>query len=352
MPCLKFYVGEECDCGVDEPHCRERGEFDSCHPKNAGQKLGCKLKNDVECSHPSSGPCCNQQNQFVPKSQDLCCSNCADSNECRLRSHCNGTSATCPEPEPKEDLKSTCNEKTQVCWKGECMKSICEHPEINAKECSLPFSSNPTKIERRQQCQIACNVSGRPCMSLESLKKEASEGSSILMDLTQLQMTPGSSCNTGKGFCDALSRCRDLDPEGALQSLVKLVFNQGTATSILEFLIEKWYIAVGSVIGFIVIMAGFIRCFSVHTPTSNPRLPAAYDIGGTLRRPHRTLRRMASRDAYGDEPPPAYNDLYNERGAPRQTGIEMSNRGTRQYEMQVTSRASRHPTQGGNQARR
>ena len=69
---LNCSVGEECDCGVDEAHCKERGEFDSCHPKNADQKLGCTLnkKSDpsLQCSYPSSGPCCNQQNRFVPES--------------------------------------------------------------------------------------------------------------------------------------------------------------------------------------------------------------------------------------------------------------------------------------------
>ena len=297
----------------------------------------------IQCSHPSSGPCCNQNNRFIQESEKICCSNCAGSNECRKRSHCNGTIAVCPEPEPKENLKTTCNEYTQVCWEGECMRSICEHPDISATECSLPFSAQPTKAERKTQCQIACNYTGI-CSPLLTLKEQHQNEKNILQNLSQFQMTPGSSCNSGKGFCDVLSRCRDLDPQGALFQLQELVFNEGTAMTVQKFLTEKWYVALGSIIGFIVVMAGFIRCFSVHTPSSNPRLPPAFDIGGTLRRPHRTLRRMASRE-YGNEPPPAYDDLYDRRGAPRQSGIEMSNRGNRgsvrPNEMNVTNRSRR-----------
>ena len=227
------------------------------------------------------------------------------------------------------------------------MGSICEHPDIQSKECSLPFSYRPTKKERREQCQIACRYNGT-CTALKTLIKTLTDtnknAASILMNLTQFQMSPGSSCNDGKGFCDVLSRCRDLDPEGAIQSLAKLVFTEENANSIAEFLLQKWYIALGSFVGFIVVMAGFIRCLSVHTHSSNPRLPPAYDIGGTLRRPQRALRRMVSHDAYPNEPPPAYDDLYNRSGRQRQQGIEMSDRNHGSNNMHVTNR-------GGNRTR-
>ena len=103
--------------------------------------------------------------------------------------------------------------------------------------------------------------------------------------------------------------------------------------TIRKFVRDKWYIVLVSVIAFIGIMAAFIKCFSLHTPTSNPRLPQAMPVTGTLRRPHRTLRRMASfrnepprnepprNERPRNEPPPAYDDVFGPNAAHPQPGI-------------------------------
>ena len=282
-------------------------------------------------------------------------------------SYCNGTSATCPNTRPKEDNITPCNEGTQVCYKGECMRSICEHRDIGLEECQITYSSSKslTKAQRSKQCQIHCKSTHENCKQLESIQKSLTKNSSsILSSLNNFTMTPGARCNEGRGFCDPLDRCRDIDPEGTLQRFTKLLFNQETAMSIKKFVTEKWYFILVSGIGFIAVMGGFIKCFSLHTPSSNPRLPQAYavgdtlrrtrqmvtnpDIGGTLRRtrrvvahPQRAVRRLVS---FRDEPPsapPAYDDIFTTNTASNPQGIEMNNaRGNRQSRME-TNRSSR-----------
>ena len=284
-------------------------------------------------------------------------------------SYCNGTSASCPDLIPKEDNTTPCNEGTQVCYKGECMRSICEHPDLGLEECqkTYPSSTSLTKLERSKQCQIHCKTTFENCKELKLIQKDFPKDiSSILTALDNFTMTPGARCNEGRGFCDPLDRCRDIDPEGTLQRFTKLLFNQETATSIKKFVTEKWYLILVSVIGFIVVMAGFIKCFSLHTPSSNPRLPVAYavgdtlrrtrrmvtnpDIGGTLRRtrqvvahPQRAVRGMVS---FRDEPPsapPAYDDIFTANTTSNPQGIEMNDaRDNRQSRMEP-NRSSRQP---------
>ena len=295
------------------------------------------MKSGIQCSHPSSGPCCSSQNLYDLSSE------CKISDECNAASFCNGSSAGCPYPSPKPDRETACNENTQVCFEGRCQLSICEHSEIGGKECpQKELVGIRNKTLRQVQCQIACEINGT-CETLKSLKMlRMFENVEILKNMKGFQMTPGATCNDGKGYCDVLSRCRDLDPEGPLERFTKLVFNKETAMTIKKFINEKWYIVLVSVIGFIVIMAAFIKCFSMHTPSSNPRLPQAYAVTGTLTRPHRTLRRMVSfRDEHLPSAPPAYDDVFGANRANTQPGMEMTNRVNSQAQPQITNRASR-----------
>ena len=58
---------------------------------------------------PSEGPCCNRRTcEFV---RDLVCHRESD---CTEETKCNGRSASCGRPIPKED-KIFCNENTKVC---------------------------------------------------------------------------------------------------------------------------------------------------------------------------------------------------------------------------------------------
>ena len=289
---------------------------------------------------------------------------CQISDDCHNASYCDGKSAECPDPGPKPDKKTACNENTQVCLEGKCQLSICEHSEIGAKECPpQEIAGIRNKTLRQVQCQITCEINGT-CQTLKSMKLNLERSnlvnSTIMKTIKSFQNTPGASCNDGKGYCDVLSRCRDLDPEGPLERFTKLVFNQETVMTIRKFINEKWYIILVSVIAFIVIMAAFIKCFSIHTPSSNPRLPQAYAITDTLRRPRRQLRRMTSfRNEQPtnrrDEPPPAYDDMFGANGANPQPGMEMNNRvnsqsqnpnrASRQPETDINSNAFRYPRQ-------
>ena len=279
------------------------------------------LKPGFKCSFPSSGPCCNEANQFKNGTE------CEKITDCTFSSTCNGMNATCPIPLPKPDNSTTCNGGKQVCYDGRCMHSICVHPDVGREACSItyPDGYRPTKQERTKQCQISCINDNGVCNVLEKSWTMKRTNSEVLSNLTNLQMIPGSSCNGGKGYCDVLDRCRDLDPEGAITRLTNELFNKETIMTLTNFLTEKWYIVLVSGIAFIAIMAAFIRCFSIHTPSSNPTLPQAYEFVSTLRRPSRTLHRMAS---FRDEPPPAYDEIahVNVRNrASRPTGIEMTN---------------------------
>ena len=117
--------GEECDCGFDEAECAEQ----CCFPRTFGSgqdttqlnDKSCKLRRGAECS-PSIGPCCDTQCRFVKSNHRLMC---RAEQECTEVSHCDGTSAKCPQPRNKVDDETECNEGTQVCQQGDCKGSIC-----------------------------------------------------------------------------------------------------------------------------------------------------------------------------------------------------------------------------------
>ena len=313
-------LGEECDCGDDEVECGD--ESNLCYPgsiENIDAGKGCKLKEGVECS-PSVGPCCNSNGTFVSESVNK---TCQMEGECTEESKCNGVSALCPTPPPKDDNTTLCNENTQICRAGECTYSVCEHPDIQQKQCFLKPNMNQKdkRIRQSKMCQIACkNVDGECIPFDQSL---VGRSASILLKTTESQLAPGAPCNDGKGYCDVLQRCRDIDADGPITRLKRELFSQETFLSITRWMTEKWYIALIAGIGFVILMAGFIRCFSLHTPSSNPNLPVAHDINATLKRPVRTFRRMVSRE---DDPYNADMKFARNRAGNRttQNRIEMT----------------------------
>ena len=58
------------------------------------------------------------------------------------------------------------------------------------------------------------------------------------------------------------------------------------------FLQEFWWAVLLMGIGFVIFMAIFIRCFAIHTPSSNPNLPKNLHFTETLRRPVRSLQKQ------------------------------------------------------------
>lgn len=55
---------------------------------------------------------------------------------------------------------------------------------------------------------------------------------------------------------------------------------------------EYWWAVLLMCIAFVILMAIFIRCFAIHTPSSNPNLPKNLHFSETLRRPVRSLQKQ------------------------------------------------------------
>merc|ERR1712110_205355 len=123
-----------------------------------------------------------------------------------------------------------------------------------------------------------------------------------------LSLRPGSPC-------DIFLKCRKVDAEGPLVRLKNLLFNQETLLTIVQWVTEFWWAVLLMGIAFVIFMAVFIKCFAIHTPSSNPRLPKNLHFTETLRRPVRSLQQKHYRPANGSSssgaPPP-----YPGRGGP------------------------------------
>lgn len=274
--------GEDCDCGFDENECIEK----CCYPRRSeslseedNKKFRCKRRPSAECS-PSEGPCCNNDCKFVPRWNNV---QCKAEDDCTAPAFCNGERAKCPEPSFKPDNVTECNEGTQVCQGGECKDSICL--KYNLISC---FLTSDTVKDKRQLCELACQQPGinGTCMSTKDL---AAAGNIKGID-DGLSLRPGSPCDNFQGYCDVFLKCRKVDAEGPLARLKNLLFNQETLLTIAQWVTEFWWAVLLMGIAFVIFMAIFIRCFAIHTPSSNPNLPKNLHFTETLRRPVRSLQ--------------------------------------------------------------
>merc|ERR1719471_2694099 len=299
--------GEECDCGFDEAECAEQ----CCYPRtfddnNQLNDFSCKLKPGKQCS-PSIGPCCDQQCNFIRKSHGVMCK---AEQDCTEDAFCDGTTAKCPVPRNKQDNETECNEGTQVCQQGECKGSICL--KFGLEQC---FLSSQDQITTRALCELACQEPGKNG-TCRSTGKWIDEFNGVRRGMTEkLSLRPGAPCDNFQGYCDVFLKCRQVDAEGPLVRLKNLLLNQKTLLGIAQWVTTYWYGVLLMGIGFVIMMALFIKCFAAHTPSSNPKLPKNKHIGETLRRPMHTLRRKRYQQAPGGSsasssgPPPS-------RGAP------------------------------------
>ncbi|XP_004530918.1 uncharacterized protein LOC101455868 isoform X2 [Ceratitis capitata] len=277
--------GEECDCGFNEEECKDI----CCYPRiiseydismNSSAK-GCTRRAKTECS-PSQGPCCLSNScQFVPANNHQ---KCKEETECSWSSTCNGTTAECPEPKPRDD-KTKCNNGTALCIRGECSGSICLL--WNMTECFLTSQAVP-HVDKRRLCELACqngNDSGT-CRSTSEFAHQFGlpEGG--------INLRPGSPCDNFQGYCDVFLKCRAVDADGPLVRLKNLLLNRETLLTVAQWVTEYWYYVVIMGVGFIIVMGIFIKCCAVHTPSSNPKKRRARRISETLRAPMNTLRRM------------------------------------------------------------
>ena len=66
----------------------------------------------------------------------------------------------------------------------------------------------------------------------------------------------GTPCNDYNGYCDILSKCRDVDAEGPLSRLKNFLFNSQTFDNILDWMKQYWWACVLIGLGLVLLMAG------------------------------------------------------------------------------------------------
>ncbi|KAJ7986135.1 hypothetical protein DPEC_G00347650 [Dallia pectoralis] len=253
-------AGEQCDCGYND-QCTD----ECCYSANEEQK--CKLKPGKICS-PSQGPCCSSSCTFKGSADK-----CREDSECAEIGMCNGITAQCPTSKPKANF-TACHSDTQVCLNGGCAGSICEKHHLEVCTCAITEGKDDTDL-----CHVCCQEKMKPdtCSSTGSEKW-------ISIFKKKITLQPGSPCNDFKGYCDVFMRCRLVDADGPLARLKKAIFNAELYENIAEWIVAHWWAVLLMGIALIMVMAGFIKICSVHTPSSNPKLPPPKPLPGTLRR--------------------------------------------------------------------
>ncbi|XP_050970829.1 disintegrin and metalloproteinase domain-containing protein 10 isoform X2 [Labeo rohita] len=256
-------ANEECDCGYSD-QCKDK----CCFNANEPEDKKCKLKPGAKCS-PSQGPCCMPECTF-----ELSNVKCRNESECALQGMCNGNSAQCPTSTPKENYTS-CHSETQVCLNGVCSGSICQKFKLEVCTCATEEGKDDTEL-----CHVCCMEKGQP----NTCSSTSSERWARFFNRKVATLQPGSPCNDFKGYCDVFMKCRLVDADGPLARLKKAIFNPELYTSIAQWIVEHWWAVLLMGIALIMLMAGFIKICSVHTPSSNPKLPPPKPLPGTLKR--------------------------------------------------------------------
>ncbi|KAG7281004.1 hypothetical protein CRUP_016636 [Coryphaenoides rupestris] len=255
--------GEECDCGYSD-QCRDQCCYDANQPDNKK----CKLKPYKVCS-PSQGPCCTPDCSYKGRNEK-----CREESECAHQGMCNGVTAQCPTSEPKANF-TACHGDTQVCLNGGCSGSICEKYGLEVCTCASQEGKDETEL-----CHVCCMDKMNPNTC-------SSTGSERLLRFFNKKVTTlpaGSPCNDFKGYCDVFMKCRLVDADGPLARLKKAIFNPELYENIAEWIVAHWWAVLLMGIALIMLMAGFIKICSVHTPSSNPKLPPPKPLPGTLKR--------------------------------------------------------------------
>ncbi|XP_054468570.1 disintegrin and metalloproteinase domain-containing protein 10 [Anoplopoma fimbria] len=256
--------GEECDCGYSD-QCKDP----CCFNANEAEGKKCKLQPGKSCS-PSQGPCCTPLCTYKSTNDG-----CRLESECAQDGKCNGATALCPASEPKANFTS-CHAETQVCLNGVCSGSICEKYGLEVCTCA----SQEGKDEAAELCHVCCMEKMNP----STCSSTGSERWVAIFNKKTTTLQPGSPCNDFKGYCDVFMRCRLVDADGPLARLKKAIFNAELYENIAEWIVAHWWAVLLMGIALIMLMAGFIKICSVHTPSSNPKLPPPKPLPGTLKR--------------------------------------------------------------------
>ncbi|XP_013876959.1 disintegrin and metalloproteinase domain-containing protein 10 [Austrofundulus limnaeus] len=255
--------GEECDCGYSD-QCKDQCCYDANQPDNKK----CKLKPNKVCS-PSQGPCCTRDCVYKGRNEK-----CREESECAHQGMCNGVSAQCPTSEPKANF-TACHGETQVCLNGGCSGSICEKYGLEACTCASQDGKDETEL-----CHVCCMEKMNP----NTCSSTGSERLTRFFNKKVTTLPAGSPCNDFKGYCDVFMKCRLVDADGPLARLKKAIFNPELYENIAEWIVAHWWAVLLMGIALIMLMAGFIKICSVHTPSSNPKLPPPKPLPGTLKR--------------------------------------------------------------------
>nr|XP_046208203.1 disintegrin and metalloproteinase domain-containing protein 10-like isoform X3 [Oncorhynchus gorbuscha] len=269
--------GEECDCGYSD-QCRDQCCYDADQPDNRK----CKLKPNKVCS-PSQGPCCTPECYYKGRNEK-----CREESECAHQGMCNGGTAQCPTSEPKANF-TACHGETQVCLNGGCSGSICEKYGLEVCTCA----SVEGKDETDELCHVCCSEKMNP----NTCSSTGSEKLAGFFNKKVTTLPAGSPCNDFKGYCDVFMRCRLVDADGPLARLKKAIFNPELYENIAEWKKAHWWAVLLMGIALIMLMAGFIKICSVHTPSSNPKLPPPKPLPGTLKRRRAQQHARDARDA-------------------------------------------------------
>ncbi|KAG9352187.1 hypothetical protein JZ751_020600 [Albula glossodonta] len=232
-------VGEECDCGYSD-QCKDQCCYDANQPD--GKK--CKLRPN---KLPSQGPCCTADCTFKNRNEK-----CREESECAHQGMCSGGP-------PLRPLHLADGGPAVIHTPAQTP----DGPESSAM-CHFHF-------------MLWVSMKPNTCSSTGSEKWARFFNKKI----TTLQ--PGSPCNDFKGYCDVFMKCRLVDADGPLARLKKAIFNPELYENIAEWIAHWWAVLLMG-IALIMLMAGFIKICSVHTPSSNPKLPPPKPLPGTLKR--------------------------------------------------------------------
>lgn len=153
-----------------------------------------------------------------------------------------------------------------------------------------------------------------------------------------LLLHPGSPCNNYKGYCDIFRKCRSVDANGPLARLKNLLFNKETIQSVSQWSREHWWACLLIGIGALIVMAIFVKCCAVHTPSTNPNKLPAQHFTDTLRHPGTLLRRGRQR-AQNSVPATNQQSVAQPRpnGQTRPQNVAPSNRRNRQQRQRSAS---------------
>ncbi|KRZ52135.1 Disintegrin and metalloproteinase domain-containing protein 10 [Trichinella nativa] len=266
--------GEECDCGFNQQECRQRGDS-CCYPRTHGGEAKVRRKESVATRVASSSP--RPRISFAVRQPNAALISIAKAISPVAR--CQMPSQTVPDVKTIRKSAITCSD------------SVCN--VIGMEECFI------TEGTPEDQCVLACkNRTDRrsKCISsflipaLQSYYQNNQNRRGILL-------RPGSPCNDYRGYCDIFQKCRSVDANGPLSRLKNLFFNQETLKTLTQWVQDNWWAAILMGIALLILMALFIKCCAVHTPSTNPRKPPAHSIYETLRHPSTLLRSAPSSSA-------------------------------------------------------